>query len=39
MLAGRTEDKEQAMSQKLETLPAPTVISINIGKISFHIVG
>src|SRR6201981_3579685 len=51
MLAGGTEDKEHAMSQKLETLPAPAgtkkprpppppaVIGIDIGKSSFHIVG
>jgi transposase len=37
MLAGGTEDKEHAMSQKLDTLPA--VIGIDIGKNSFHIVG
>src|SRR4051794_14909261 len=37
MLAGGTEDKEHAMSQKLDTSPA--VIGIEIGKNSFHIVG
>jgi hypothetical protein len=37
MLAGGTEDKEHAMSQKLATSPA--VIGIDIGKNSFHIVG
>ena len=37
ILAGGTEDKEHAMSQKLDTLP--TVIGIDIGKNSFHIVG
>jgi transposase len=37
MLAGGTEDKEHAMSQKLDTSPA--VIGIDIGKNSFHIVG
>src|SRR5882724_9254823 len=37
MLAGGTEDKEHAMSQKLDTTPA--VIGIDIGKNSFHIVG
>jgi transposase len=37
MLAGGTEDKEHAMSQKLDTSPA--VIRIDIGKNSFHIVG
>jgi transposase len=37
MLAGGTEDKERAMSQKLDTSPA--VIGIDIGKNSFHIVG
>jgi transposase len=36
-LAGGTEDKEHAMSQKLDTSPA--VIGIDIGKNSFHIVG
>jgi transposase len=35
--AGGTEDKEHAMSQKLDTSPA--VIGIDIGKNSFHIVG
>src|ERR1700751_6088681 len=39
MLAGGTEDKEHAMSRKLETSPAPAVIGIDIGKNSFHIVG
>jgi transposase len=39
MLAGGTEDKEHAMSQKLETSPAPAVIGIDIGKNSLHIVG
>jgi hypothetical protein len=34
MLAGGTEDKEHAMSQKLDTSPA--VIGIDIGKSSFH---
>jgi hypothetical protein len=34
MRAGGTEDKEHAMSQKLDTSPA-----IDIGKNSFHIVG
>ena len=34
---GGTEDKEHAMSQKLDTSPA--VIGIDIGKNSFHIVG
>jgi hypothetical protein len=37
MLAGGTEDKEHAMSQKLDTSPAG--IGIDIGKNSFHIVG
>jgi transposase len=37
MLAGGTEDKEHAMSQKLDSSPA--VIGIDIGKNSFHIVG
>src|SRR5260370_42513416 len=37
MLAGGTEDKEHAMSQKLDTSPA--IIGIDIGKNSFHIVG
>ena len=37
MLAGGTEDKEHAMSQKLDTSPA--VVGIDIGKNSFHIVG
>src|SRR3984893_1365780 len=37
MLAGGTEDKEHAMSQKLDTSPA--VIGIDIGKNSFHIIG
>ena len=37
MLAGGTEDKEHAMSQKLDASPA--VIGIDIGKNSFHIVG
>jgi hypothetical protein len=37
MLTGGTEDKEHAMSQKLDTSPA--VIGIDIGKNSFHIVG
>jgi transposase len=37
MLAGGTEDKEHAISQKLDTSPA--VIGIDIGKNSFHIVG
>jgi hypothetical protein len=37
MLAGGTEDKEHAMSQKLATSPA--VLGIDIGKNSFHIVG
>ena len=37
MLAGGTEDKEHAMSQKLDTSPA--VIGIDIGKNSFHIAG
>jgi len=36
-MAGGTEDKEHAMSQKLDTSPA--VIGIDIGKNSFHIVG
>src|ERR1700751_685239 len=36
MLSGGTEDKEHAMSQKLDTSPA--VIGIDIGKNSFHIV-
>jgi hypothetical protein len=35
--AGGIEDKEHAMSQKLDTSPA--VIGIDIGKNSFHIVG
>ena len=35
-LAGGTEDKEHAMSQKLDTSIA--VIGIDIGKNSFHIV-
>ena len=40
LLAGGTEDKEHhAMSQKLETSPAPAVIGIDIGKNSFHVVG
>jgi len=34
---GGTEDKEHAMSQKLD--PSPAVIGIEIGKNSFHIVG
>jgi hypothetical protein len=37
MMAGGTEDKEHAMSQKLDTSPA--VIGIDSGKNSFHIVG
>jgi transposase len=37
MLARGTEDKEHAMSQKLDASPA--VIGIDIGKNSFHIVG
>jgi transposase len=37
MLAGGTEDKEHAISQKLDTSPA--AIGIDIGKNSFHIVG
>jgi hypothetical protein len=37
MLAGGTQDKEHAMSQKLDTSPA--VVGIDIGKNSFHIVG
>jgi transposase len=37
MLAGGTEDKEHAMSQKLDA--AIAVIGIDIGKNSFHIVG
>src|SRR6202030_319784 len=37
MLAGGTEEKEHAMSQKLDTSPA--VIGIDIGKNSFHVVG
>jgi transposase len=37
MMAEGTEDKEHAMSQKLDTSPA--VIGIDIGKNSFHIVG
>src|SRR6476620_10715534 len=37
MLAGGTEDKAHAMSQKLDTSPA--VIGIDIGKNSFHIIG
>jgi transposase len=37
MLAGGTEDKEHAMSQKPDASPA--VIGIDIGKNSFHIVG
>jgi transposase len=37
MLAGGAEDKEHAMSEKLDTSPA--VIGIDIGKNSFHIVG
>src|ERR1700751_3815118 len=37
MLSGGTEDKEHAMSQKLDTSPA--VIGIDIDKNSFHIVG
>jgi hypothetical protein len=37
MLAGGTEDKEHAMSQKLDISPA--IIGIDIGKNSFHIVG
>jgi len=36
MMAGGTEDKEHAMSQKLDASPA--VIGIDIGKNSFHIV-
>jgi transposase len=36
-LAGGTEDKEHAMSQKLDTSPA--IIGIDIGKNSFHVVG
>ena len=36
-MARGTEDKEHAMSQKLDTSPA--VIGIDIGKNSFHIVG
>jgi hypothetical protein len=35
MLAGGTEDKEHAMSQKLDA--AIAVIGIDIGKNSFHI--
>src|SRR5499427_3433512 len=37
MLAGGSEDKEHAMSQKLDTSPA--IIGIDIGKNSFHVVG
>jgi len=37
MLARGTEDKEHAMSQKLNS--AIAVIGIDIGKNSFHIVG
>ena len=37
MLARGTEDKEQAMSQKLNS--AIAAIGIDIGKNSFHIVG
>jgi hypothetical protein len=37
MLVGVAEDKEHAMSQKLDTSPA--IIGIDIGKNSFHIVG
>src|SRR6516164_6758473 len=37
MLAGGTEDKDHAMSKKLDTSPA--VIGIDIGKNSFHVVG
>src|SRR5258707_4447014 len=37
MLAGGTEDKEHAMSQKLDSSPA--VLGIDIGKSSFNIVG
>src|SRR5438477_11402224 len=37
ILAGGTEDKEHAMSQKLDASPA--VIGIDIGKNSFHIIG
>jgi hypothetical protein len=37
MLARGTEDKEHAMSQKLDTSPA--LIGIDIGKNSFHIIG
>jgi transposase len=37
MLAGGTEDKKHAMSQKLDT--SPGVIGIDIGRNSFHIVG
>jgi hypothetical protein len=37
LLAGGTEDKEHAMSQKLDTSPA--MISVDIGKNSFHVVG
>jgi transposase len=37
MLAGGTEDKEHAMSQKLDASPA--VVGIDIGKNAFHIVG
>jgi hypothetical protein len=36
-LAGSTEDKERAMSQKLDTSTA--VIGIDIGKSSSYIVG
>jgi hypothetical protein len=36
-LAGGTEDKEHAISQKVDASPA--VIGIDIGKNSFHIVG
>ena len=36
-LAWGTKDGEHAMSQKLDT--SPTVIGIDIGKNSFHIVG
>ena len=37
MLARGTEDKEYAMSQKLDS--AIAVIGIDIGKNSFHLVG
>jgi hypothetical protein len=36
MMAGGTEDKEHAMSQKLDNSPA--VIGIDIGNNSFHVV-